>query len=210
MCLTVLSALQQFPTSGEDLMTQIHDQLASSYTARSSLCDSNWELDLLDEDSYLDESIIDTALSMPDLLPLRDGLAFPSLAVDTNCLAVVSTSDSGGAPTPTRKRSRQTLSTALEPSANAVREQDAVTEVKSMFVSGKSVEITSEVNFEMDCKPLQQATHIEYNGTFTVYLDASDKMCRAEFIYTTPPELASGPSGSEQKASVKVETAAEE
>jgi hypothetical protein len=193
-------------------MTQIHDQLAASYTARSSLGDSNWELDLLDEDSYLDESIIDSALSMPDLLPLRDGPAFPSLAVDTNCLAVVSTSDSGGAPTPTRKRSRQTLSTALEPTANVAQEQDAVTEIKSMFVSGKSVEITSEVNFEMDCKPLQQATHIEYNGTFTVYLDASDKMCRAEFIYTTPPELAAaaGAASPSEVASVKVETAAEE
>jgi hypothetical protein len=190
-------------------MTQIHDQLASSYTARSSLGDSNWELDLLDEDSYLDESIIDTALSMPDLLPLRDGRAFPSLAVDTNSLAVVSTSDSGGAPTPTRKRSRQTLSTALESTANiAAKDQDAVTEVKSMFVSGKSVEITSEVSFEMDCRPLQQATHIEYNGTFTVYLDEADKMCRAEFIYTTPPALAAA--SPSEVASVKVEAAAEE
>lgn len=185
-------------------MAQIHDQLAASYSARHA-SDANWELDLLDEDTYLDDSIALTFADVPvagdsnveGVAPLPAAADTATTDLNPTMLSVVE--HDGSVPfvpsvPAVRKRGRTTKASTVssedapsDPPPESDEGGHVATEVKSMFQSGTAVVLNAEANFQLDLRPMSQAKKIVYHGTFTVYLDSADKICRTEFVYTAGP-----------------------
>lgn len=163
-------------------MAQIHEQLAASYSTRAATDDALLDggSDLLNEDLYLDNS-----LAFPP--PAGPMLAGPDeIAITRDLLGEPEPSTSGSAPSlvPDAPVTGKRRGRGKAPSTVDEEEEEELCEkMSSMFESGQAVVFTENATVEIDPQPLPQALKLHYTGTFTVYLDEADKICRFEFIY---------------------------
>lgn len=160
-------------------MAQIHEQLASSYCANNeqhvtlgSASAGN------DADLYLDDALLlkefDTRETFSDVPapvpPQPEDLATQSMS----SLSAETEEDLGGAPPKKRRKKDETVGTKLV-------EKEVHS---SLFKQGNAV-VAEGATIYSDATPLAESTKLSYAGTFTVYLNDENKICRYEFVYTT-------------------------
>jgi hypothetical protein len=167
-------------------MVQIHDQLAASYPQRTA--EGGWEWDLLNDNLYLDEG----SLLLGSQSESADGSALTTPYPDSSEVSIsgasgvsgVSGSSSATAPSK-RKRAGGKGKDSFDDTAEITEK------ISSLFTPGESVVVTDDLSatIHVDDKPLDESLKLEYKGTFTVYLNEDNKICRYEFVHTTLKEL---------------------
>lgn len=194
-------------------MSQIHDQLSSSYVPVASVTpqdgkdedEADGDAEEGNDDFYLDELIMlasdpSAELSPHTLTATPSSTSTPTLTQQpTNQLLqhADSTSISSDPTTAvvsiagdsfSRKRKAATsrsIAAELKAQAKAAAKKAKAdaAKVTSLFASGETVVFSEDALVYTD-KPLAESLELKYRGTFTVYLDADSRIFRYEFIYT--------------------------
>lgn len=154
-------------------MAQIHEQLASSYCGHGGpQATTSLESSSNDADMYLDEALLLKEFETQDL-PVASATDVSGAAALSTASAVVS-SDIGASAPPSKRRKKE------DESGVVMVEKEVHC---SIFKQGSAV-VAEGATIYSDPTPLAQSTKLSYAGTFTVYLNAENKICRYEFVYT--------------------------
>jgi hypothetical protein len=177
-------------------MAQIHDQLAASYPIRSA-AEGGWEWDLLNDNLYMDEG----ALLLPSSVAANgsDAALMEIPQIDS---AEGSTSGASSTAAPSKRKRG-----SAKGSKECMDETAEITEkISSMFTPGETLVVNGDISktIQVDDKPLDESLKLEYKGTFTVYLNEDDKICRYEFVHTTLKEARAREAAAAAEAEAKL------
>ena len=219
--------LQQVSKEENELMAQMHELLASSYSNETTQ-ESAWECDLLSVDacgcsmegsfmpspaSHETDQITTLNHTTAQLLPVVNLISqsFTSTtnttttnpSTSTNSNSISNTVSPKTKPKP-RKRKGDESNTA--PSDADIDE--LTVKMSSLFAEREVMRLVDSDTLSVDLQPLEKSVALDYGGTFTVYFNEQNKVCRTEWVYAQKQQHSVGDSTSSEGDAASVGEAA--